>query len=346
MGRSIRRSEGASALMSVTDPVTIIVGPRDRFSVTEHWLDNLFATTPGAGDQHPVICIVGGAPGHLTARWEQRFGDRVTFVFGDGFLNQPQVRNIGLRRAETPLAVVADNDAYPRAGWLDAMVACQRDTGAMMVTPLILERPDRIHCAGTDLYKNVVDGKPMAHKYLRFHRYPYNEGCNLERSRVDYGELHFQLVEVAPTLELGAFDERIVEVGEVDSGLTWASGGGEMWLEPAAVVHFDLAGYIDEDDVEFFAWRWDLDYVKQGYDAFEDKWGFDMTEEGGFHNFLVDYNATVGRLARRHPSATTVRWGRFAKKTSDRFAVAPRMARDAVRHVIHGSRHTRIEPRR
>jgi hypothetical protein len=328
------------------DPVTIIVGPRDRFSVTDRWLDNLFATTPGAGDLHPVICVLGAAPPHLTARWQLRFGDRVTFVLRSEFLNQPEVRNIGLGMATTRLAVVSDNDCYPRAGWLDALVSCQEETGAVMVSPLILERPDRIHCAGTDLYKNVVGGRELAHKYLRYHGYPYADGCNIQRSRIDYGELHLELVEVAPTLELGAFDERIPEVGEVDSGLTWAAGGREMWFEPAAVVHFDLNGPLEADDVEFFAWRWDLESIRKGYEVFEDKWGFDMTEEGGFHRFVVDYNATVGRLARLHPSAATVRWGRFAKKTSDRFAYGPRAARDVVRHALHGSRSTRIEPTR
>jgi len=327
------------------EPVTIIVGPRDRFSVTEHWLDNLFATTPGAGALHPVICVAGGVPPHLTAAWTERFADRVQFVLEDRFLNQSEVRNRGLERAATRLAVLADNDAYTRTGWLDALVACHRDTGAAMVVPLILEAPNRIHCAGNDLYKNVVDGREMAHKYLRFHGYPHADGCNLERSEVAYGELHLQLVEVAPTRALDAFDERIVEAGEVDSGLTWAAGGHAMWCEPRAVVHFDLDGPLTADDVELFAWRWDLDHVRRGYHVFEEKWGFDMTEEGGFHRFVVNYNASVGRLARLHPSAAALRWGRFARKCSDRFAYVPRRLRDTARHAWHGSRTTRIAPR-
>lgn len=321
------------------DSVTIVGGPRDRFSTTERWLDNLFATTPGAGDHHRVIFVAGGVPQHLRARWERRFGDRVEFVFRDEFINQPQVRNIGLSMATTELAVVSDNDCYPRRGWLEAMVRCQQETGAVMVSPLILEKPTVIHCAGTDLYKNVRGGREYGHKHLRFYKMPYVDGCNLERSPIDYGELHLELVRVRPTLELGAFDERIFEVGEVDSGLTWAKGGHRMFFEPEAVVLFDLGGYIDEDDVRFFDWRWNFDEVARGYQVFEEKWGFDVSEEGSFARFLEDYNAIVGRLARRRPSAATVKLGVLAKSTGDKLVHSPKKARAVYRQLVQGTRH-------
>lgn len=326
------------------EAVTIIGGPRDRFSTTERWLDRLFATTPGAGDRHRVIFVAGGAPDHLRRRWQERFGDRVEFVFHDEFLNQPQVRNIGLRMATTELAVLADNDCYPRSGWLEAMVRCQHDTDAVMVTPLILERPTTIHCAGTDLYKNIRDGVEYGHKYLRFLKRPYVDGCNLERSTVDYGELHLELVKAEPTLELGAFDERIIEVGEVDSGLTWAEAGYSMWFEPAAVVHFERGGPITVDDVAFFSWRWDFDRVAEGYRVFADKWGFDISEEGIFGGFVVDYNATVGWLARRYPSSATLKLGLAAKRLGNKFVGAPSRARATFRRAVQGTRNRKLGP--
>lgn len=327
----------------MTNPITIIGGPRDRLSVTERWLENLFAVTPGAGDEHRVIFVSGGTPGPLRERWEQRFGDRVDFVFEESFVNQAQVRNIGLRMAETTAAIVVDNDCYPRTGWLDALQRCHEDTGAVMVSPLILETARKIHCAGTDLYKNVREGKVYGHKHLRFHRMPYDDGCLLSRSRIDYGELHLELVEVAPTLEVEAFDERIVEVGEVDSGLAWAAAGREMYFEPGAIVLFDLGGHIDENDVAFFQWRWDLDDIAEGYRVFEEKHGFDMAEEGSFHDWLLDYHATLGRLARRYPSAATVRLGVEAKRVSDRAVKIPRRLQQRVRRRRQGGLTERLE---
>lgn len=324
------------------DPVTIIGAPRDRFSTTERWLDSIFDNTPGAGTVHPVLFVAGGVPPYLRERWVQRFGDRVEFHFRDEFINQAECRNIGLTAAQTEFAVVADNDTYPRQGWLEAMVRCQQETGAVMVSPLILQTPTEIHCAGTDLYRHTRDGRDYGHKHLRYYKMPYADSANLERSPIDYGELHLQLMEVAPTLELGVWDEEIFEVGEVDSGLTWAKGGHSMYFEPEAVVLFDLEGPIDESDVAYFAWRWDYDNVNSGYLHFERKWGFDMTEEGSFDNFMVDYNAIVGALARRYPSAFTVKLGVASKKLGDKLVFAPRRARRKLRRAKLGATSKRL----
>jgi glycosyltransferase involved in cell wall biosynthesis len=280
----------------VTEPVaTIVVGVRDRFSPTTTCLRSILRHTELPVD---IVAVLGGAPAHLRDEWEREFGDRVRFDFDDGYLNQPEARNRGLRQARTELAVVMDNDTYPHEGWLEPLLECQRDTGAVMVAPLLLE-PDRtIHCAGCDLLVTWRDGVPFGHKHLRFAHLPFGDRVNLERSTVDYGELHLQLVQVAPTLELGAFDEAIMEVGEVDSGLVWAAAGLEMWFEPRSVATFDKMGPSTPDDVDYFAWRWDLANVVKGYEHFEDKWGFDITEEGRFGWFTLDFNKQVGWVAR------------------------------------------------
>lgn len=310
--------------------------------MTERWLDHLFDTTPGVGDVHRVIIVAGGVPELLRERWSSRFGDRVEFVFPDEYVNQAVVRNTGLRMAETELAVLADNDAYPRPGWLEAMARCHHETGAVMVSPLILQKPTEIHCAGTDLYINVRDGREYGHKHLRYYQMPYCDGSNLSRERIDYGELHFQSVEVAATLEVEAFDEAITEVGEVDSGLSWAKGGREMFFEPEAVVHFQLRGPMEPVDVPFFDWRWDFDRVAAGYQHFARKWGFDVSEEGGFDRMLLDYNAFVGHLARRYPSRATLRAGWVAKRIADGIAQTPRRVRIDYRQRVTSTKHRRL----
>lgn len=136
---------------------------------------------------------------------------------------------------------------------------------------------------------------------------PYVQGSNLKRERVDYGELHCQLVEVEPTLRLGAFDENILEVGEVDSGLTWAKAGYSMWFAPSSVVHYQLRGPIAAEDIRLFEWRWNMRSVLNGYRYFERKWGLDITERGRFRAFLLHYNSQLGLLPRLFPSAAALR---------------------------------------
>ena len=282
----------------------IVVNVRDRFSCLAECLERLIAETP---EPHDLIVVVGGASDRIRNDWLRRFGDRARFIFEPHFLNQAQARNIGLRAATSRFAVVMDSDVFVRAGWLKGLLDCQRETGAVMVVPLILETESRIHTAGNSLYITYENARGFGHKELRFHDMPYIQGSNLKRERIDYGELHCQLVEVEPTLRLGAFDENILEVGEVDSGLTWAKAGYSMWFTPSSVVHYRLSSPIAAEDIRLFEWRWNMRSIRKGYLYFEQKWKLDITERGQFRYFLLRYNSRLGLLPRLFPSASALR---------------------------------------
>lgn len=283
---------------------SIIVSTRDRFSTLPGCLERLFECTP---EPHDLIVVAGGAPERLRLEWQRRFSDRAHFIFERGFLNQAQCRNIGMRAATTRLAVLMDNDVLVRRGWLGALLDCQRETGAVMVVPVVLETETQIHTAGNTLYINYVNGRAFGHKELRLHGMPYHDGANLKRERTDYGELHCHLVEVEPTLRLNAYDEKILEVGEVDSGLTWARAGHTMWFEPASVVYYQLKAPITADDIRLFDWRWNMRSILEGYQYFERKWDMDITEQGRFRRFLYGYNRQLGLLPRLFPSRAALR---------------------------------------
>ena len=277
------------------EPCTIVVDARDRFSTTRQCLETLIANTPQPYD---LIVVIGGAHEHLKQEWVARFGGVGRFIFMPHFLSQAQARKIGLGEAKTRLAVLMDNDNFVRPGWLEALIRCQQETGAVMVVPVILEAEERIHTAGNDLYVSYEYGKAYGHKHLRFHRMPFGAGSNLRRRRTDYAELHCQLVEVEPMLRLGAYDEHILEVGEIDQGLTFAKAGREMWFEPSAVVRYALGCPIRTEDIRFFQWRWDIAAIHKGYQYFQQKWNLDISEHGSFRDWLVRYNSQLGLLPR------------------------------------------------
>lgn len=291
--------------------VTIVFNARDQWSCTDVSLDLLCRNSPS---DVPILAVIGGAPERLKHAWQRDHGHRVDFVWVDRFLNQAEARNIGLRQIETPLAAVIDNDTFTRPGWLEPLLACRRETQAAVVVPLLLERPRRIHCIGCDLYITTQGGKQFGHKILRFHGFPYADGCNQVRKQTDYGELHCMLVEVAPTLDLVAFDEQIIEVGEVDSGLTYQTAGLTQFVEPASVVHFVEDAPLHAQDLDLYTWRWDMQRVRDGYEYFERKWGFDISEHGNFRHFLYQRNARVGLLTRSLPTEATFKLERLMQR--------------------------------
>lgn len=278
--------------------VSIVVVPRDKFSATDQCLDALITHTP---EVYELIVVLGGAPEKAKRRLTARFQPKARFIFRDSFLNPPQARNIGLRECSTNLAVLIDNDVFVRAGWLAPLLECQRETNAAMVVPVVLETENTIHTAGNDLYVTYENGAAYAHKELRFHGMTFKEGSNMKRSLTDYGELHCQLVDVKTALDLGVYDENIQEVGECDSGLTWAKVGRAMYFEPKSVVFYAFHYPVKTEDIRFFAWRWDMRQILKSYRYFERKWNMDITEYGIFREFLLRFNRKLGFFPRIIP---------------------------------------------
>ncbi len=278
---------------------TILVVPRDRYSTTSKCLDRIFSNTP---EPHELLAVIGGAPSSVRKELERRYADKVQFVFKDEFLSAGAARNIGLPLIKSRLAVIIENDIYVRKGWLTPLIQCQLDTGAAMVVPLVLEAPKVIHTAGNDLLMTYENGKPYAIKVLRYAKKPYCDSSNLKRVPTDYGELHCQLVVVETAIRHHVYDDKLREVGECDCGLSWKKAGCSMWFEPASVVQYDIPNRVCHvEDICFFAWRWEMRGILEGYRYFHQKWNMDITEYGRFKFLLLELNRCLGLLPRLFP---------------------------------------------
>jgi GT2 family glycosyltransferase len=299
--------------------LSVVVVPRDRFSTTTKCLDALLAHTP---EPHELLVVLGGASEKFKKELIQRYSGKARFLFEPSFLGPPQSRNIALKAVRTRLAAIVENDVIVRPGWLTALLKCQKETGAAMVVPLILEDEETIHTAGNGLYRTHRNGIAFGSKELKYYKQAFYGSSNLKRERTDYGELHCQLVEVEPAIRLGVFDEHITEAGECDSGLSWTKGGRELWFEPASVAIYDLPKRIVHvEDIRFFAWRWDMRTILDGYRYFEKKWNLDISEFGNFKHFLLQFNGKCGLLPRLLPSRTALRLDQmfvYARRTAEK----------------------------
>ena len=283
---------------------TVCVVLRDRFSTTFRCLDDLIAFTP---EPYDLVVILGGTPLTVRSELEKRYASKARFLFVEPFLNQAEFRNIALRETKTDLVAILDNDVYVRAGWLPSMVRCLRETGAALVTPVVLEKPTVIHTAGNSLMITHKDGKPYGQKELRYAKLIYYESSDLKRAPVDYGELHCQLLRADVARRLGIFDEKLHEQTEVDSGLLMTRGGQAMWFEPTSVVHFDFPGRITRaEDIRPFLFKWDSGRIVKSMEYFQKKWGVDITEGGTFEGFTHYINQKLGLWSRLFPSHASV----------------------------------------
>jgi len=295
---------------SVTETCTVIVTPRDRFSIIETCIEKILEHTP---EPFELIVVMGGAPENLKQALHQKYGSKAKLVFEPAYLNTAQLRNIGLRLARTRLAVCLDTDVYVRPGWLGPLLDCQRETGAGLVVPMVLDKNDVVHTAGNDLFITTKGGQKFCTMELRYAQVAVGETTNLKRREIDFGEVHCHLLIVDAALKLGVYDETYREGSDIDSGLTLAKAGHSMWVEPSSVVYLYYPDRLDEiDDVRYYLWKWDLAATRASFDYFKKKWGMDRTgRDGASMTYYEMVVRRVGKLTRLWPIPAVLRLDNF-----------------------------------
>ena len=293
------------------EKTTLVVTTRDRFSTAERCLDNLLKQTPEPFD---LLVVLGGTPKFIEERIRNKFGTRARWVFEPNFLNTAQARNRALKLVETRLAIFLDTDVFVRPGWYEPLVKCQLESGVEMVTPIVLDRQNRIHTAGNSFFITHQAGKKYAMMELHYAGQYVGTDTNIRRHECDFCEIHCQLVVTDVARKLGIYDENLREFHEMDSGLTLSKAGCRMMLEPGSIVYLHYTDRLtDVEDVAIFCWKWDMDVVRKNIEYFEKKWGMNVNQ----NNIALDYFEGVNRRAnfftRRWPSQTSLRLDQWKK---------------------------------
>lgn len=271
-----------------TERCTIVVTPRDLFSVTDECLDHLEAHTP---EPHDLIVAMGGVPAAIRAGLERRLAGRARLIFDPAFGTTGAQRNRALRETTTRLTVCLDSNVFVRPSWLAPLIRCQRETGASQIVPLILDGDDKIHTAGNDLFITHDGGKAYGTMELRFQHQKVCDTTNLVRREVDFGEVHCQLLVT------------------------------EDALEPASHVYLFYPSLLEHAmDVPLHRWKWDIPAVMASYRHIEEKWKIDVAgPRGDFKRYLVGVNARVGPFTQLYPSRPTIFADRLARALGRRW---------------------------
>jgi GT2 family glycosyltransferase len=263
---------------------SIIVVPRERFSLAPAALDRLLELTPPG---YELIYIDGGSPPHIAEALRQR-ADRHGFplVRLERMLSPNHARNVGLQIAERPYVVFLDNDTLVSPDWLRPLVDCAAQTGAGVVGPLYLEGPfedDVVHMAGGSWQISARAGKRWITAEHVATRQSRSAVAVLTRHPVDFVEFHCVLVQRALLARLGPFDERIRGTADhIDLALAAHDAGG-VYLEPASLVSYMPSAELDLFDLSFFTLRWSRDWNEGSLQALAERWNLDPNS-----TFIVD----------------------------------------------------------
>ncbi len=253
---------------------TIVVVPRERFSVARESLDCLYAHTR---EPFALVYVDTCSPPALARDLRARATARgFELLRSDAFLTPNRARNLGAAGARTPYVVFVDNDVLVTPGWLDALIGCAETTGAALVGPLCLERTagsDRIHQAGGTLSIVEEHGRRVLRE--RHHHAGAHVAAlpPLERRPCDVVEFHTMLIRRDVLLRLGPLDERLTTREHVDLCLAARAAGDRVWFEPTAVITYVAPPPFAWSDVAYFRRRWSRRTALASLRHFGAKWG-------------------------------------------------------------------------
>jgi glycosyltransferase involved in cell wall biosynthesis len=229
---------------SALDPVgatrvTVALIPREGFARASVTLEEVVASI---GPDVPLVIVESGAPEgvrrHLDGVATQRALIRLG---GTRYLSPNEARNLAFMAVDTEYVVFIDNDVHPAPGWLEALVACADETDAWVVGPLVgmppLDDPT-VHVAGGTSHVATRSGRRV------FEDEPghANESValvapTLVRARTEVAEFHCMLVRSDRLRSIGPLDEGLLSLWEhSDLCMAVRAAGGEVWLEPKALV--------------------------------------------------------------------------------------------------------------
>jgi GT2 family glycosyltransferase len=260
------------------DPkVTIVVVPRERFSLAARSLQSIYDVTDFP---FRLVYVDGGSPSgvrrHLERQAEQRGFE---LIRTDHYLSPNQARNLGLRRVESEYVVFMDNDVVVAPGWLAGLVRCAEETGATVVSPLNCQGEpvhEVIHFAGGECHVRTEqradrNERHMVDTIARQGQRLGDVRAQLKRERTEVAEFHCLMARTAIFDKIGPFDEGMLAVREnLDFCLLVRQAGGTVYLDPASVITY-LDGYVV---------RWSDEWTLASLHRFRAKWR--LTEDAYF----------------------------------------------------------------
>ena len=258
--------------------VTIVVVPRDRFSVAKRSLESIYRGTTGPFE---LVYVDGNSPSRVRRYLEREAIHRgFRLIRSDEFLSPNRARNLGLREVRTEYVAFVDNDVEVAPGWLGQLMTCAEETGAWAVGPLIFQgslQDEIVHiCGGVAELKDEGGIRSFREEHLFNGQTLAEVKPEIRRAETDFAEFHCVLFRREVFDRLGACDEGLLSQEEhLDLALLIRQAGGTVYVEPDARVAFPYDALLDDDDLEYARLRWSDDWNRRSTRHFADKWGLD-----------------------------------------------------------------------
>jgi len=276
--------EMAQNQSDVTPAVTIVVVPRERFSLAQRSLESIYEHTTIPFD---LIYVDGNSPKPVQRYLQEQSQVRnFKLIRTNYYLYPNQARNIGLAEVNTKYLVFVDNDVIVSPGWLEALVACAEETQAAVVGPLMCQHEpihDEIHFAGGESHVWV---DKLGRRRLREKMYDQGRKVGQVRDRLtrhetELAEFHCVLVRTRIFEQLGQLDENMLNTKEhLDFCMSVREAGETVYFEPDCLVTYVPGPPQNWGDLHYYMLRWSNHWTLSSLQHLRQKWN--LAEDGYF----------------------------------------------------------------
>lgn len=266
--------------MHIAELVTLVIVPRERFSVAPASLRQLLALTPTAV---PVVYVEGNPPKRVREALHAAADRSIDFIETTHYLSPNHARNLGFQRVTTPYVVFLDNDVWVEPNWLEALVRCAEEEQAAVVGPLYRQgKPEdrEVHMAGGLAHIVERDGRRRIRSSHDYQGKSLDDVLpKVQRSETELAEFHGVLVRCELLRQLGGLDEGLLNTREhIDFCMSVRAAGGSVFLEPASQLTYSRPPPYALGDLRYFSLRWSEDWSARTLDHFFSKWDLDRAQ--------------------------------------------------------------------
>lgn len=246
--------------------VTVAFVPRETVSRTLESLDSIFRHT---STPHDLIIVIACYPEPLRAELRRIGRERDAEVVEiEGFITPNEARNAALAKVRTEFVAFIDNDAEVRGDWLKPLVACARQHGAAVVSPMIFELYPpftKIHMAGGEAgLVRPRNGTFSVHD-VHHHAHQTIGGDIVFQGpfETELVEFHAVLVETSWLRSAGGLDSEFCSTQEHwDMCFQARLAGKRIMIEPASEVNYSPPRRPTDEDLRFYDIRWSREWFK------------------------------------------------------------------------------------
>ena len=270
---------------SLSELVTIVVAPREKYSSLTVCLKSLFSTIPN--DVRAILCMPK-LPQDISAESKKLIdarGSAELYEF-EADLIPHNARKFGAEKVKTPWVVFSDNDIDFEKNWLDELAKPMIEQTADVVAPLIFIGPPsgvQIHHAGglLSIKERQDGGVDVSESHRLMNKNIAAPGVrealfSEEYNVCDVAEFHCLALRAELLQGPLELTRDLITREQQDLALQIRKAGLRVQNVPESRVTYMALSNFTLDDLRYHASRWSEQRAKHSLDLLESAWGMNF----------------------------------------------------------------------